>query len=103
MMHFTCDQCGKEMRPDEGEARYEIRIEARAAHVPTRLTDEDLDSDHIDMVSDMLCNLEEGEESPLLPPAKSDFRYDLCGDCYERFLLDPLGKEAGQNLSFSKN
>ena len=102
MMHFTCDQCCKELSDDE--PRYEIRIEVRAGHDPTKLTDDDLDDvDHIDMVSDMLCNLEEGEESPHLPPVRSAFRYDLCGDCHERFLLDPLGKELGQKLSFSKN
>jgi uncharacterized protein YlaI len=102
MMHFTCDQCGKEMRPD-CDPRYAITIESRAAHDPSELTDEDLDEEHIETLSELLRDLEEGEESPLLPPPKREFRYDLCHECHERFVRDPLGKDQIQKLHFSQN
>jgi len=102
MMHFTCDQCGKEMRA-EHEPRYEIKIECRAVHDVTELTDEDLDIDHVETLSELLRDLEEGAESPLLPPPRREFRYDLCPECHVRFLRDPLGKEQPQKLHFSEN
>ena len=98
MMHFSCDQCGKEMRGNR-DPRYVIKIEARAAHEPAELTDEDLDDDHMEMLSD----LSEGEESAHLLPPRREFRYDFCPDCYEKFLRDPLGREQAQKLFFSEN
>jgi hypothetical protein len=102
MMHFTCDQCGKGMRPD-CDPRYAIKIEVCAAHSPTQLTDDDLDDDHIETLSELLRDLEEGVESALLPPPRQEFRYDLCPDCHEKFVRDPLGKDLIQKLSFSEN
>jgi hypothetical protein len=102
MMHFTCDQCGKEMRA-EGDPRFEVKIECRAVHDVTELTDDDLDEDHIESMSELLKELEEGDESLFLPPPRQEFRYDLCPDCHDRFLRDPLGKENGHKLHFSQN
>src|SRR5882724_9898808 len=84
MMHFSCDQCGKEMRANR-DPRYVIKIEARAAHDPTELTDDDLDDDHMEMLSELLRDMNEGEESALLLPPRQEFRYDFCPDCYEKF------------------
>jgi hypothetical protein len=102
MMHFSCDQCGKEMRGNR-DPRYVIKIEARAAHEPAELTDEDLDDDHMEMLSEMLRDVSEGEESAHLLPPRREFRYDFCPDCYEKFLRDPLGREQAQKLYFSEN
>jgi len=102
MMHFTCDQCGKEMRPDQ-DPRFEIKIECRAIHDVTELTEDDLDDDHMETLSELLRDAEAGEESPLLPPPKQEMRFDLCPDCHDRFRRDPLGKEQSQKFYFSKN
>ena len=61
-MHFTCDQCGKEMRPD-GDPRYAITIDVRAAHDVNELIEDDLDDDHMEALSLMLRDLEDGEET----------------------------------------
>lgn len=100
MMHFTCDQCGKELRAD-GDARYVVKIEAHAAFNPAELTEADLDVDNMATLSELLQDLEDGETS--LPPVNQEFRYDLCPDCHRKFVRDPLGKEQRVRLRFSKN
>jgi hypothetical protein len=102
MLHVTCDLCGKEIRPGE-EQRYVVKIEVFAANETTPLTEEDLDEDHLEEISQLLA----AEECGLAPSGEDSTtvfrRYDLCPACRKRFLKDPLGREAHLNLSFSEN
>ena len=100
MIHYTCDLCARELAE---EARYAVKMEAFAEHDPAELTEEDLDDDHIEAMSQMIQEMEENAEEPELTPAAKQFRYDLCGECYQRFLRDPLGRERSQKVVFSKN
>ena len=102
MLHFTCDLCGKELRPGD-DYRYVVEIEAFAAHDPAELTEADLEDDHMEAVSQLLHDTEEsGMEAEVDSPRKN-FRYDLCPECHKRFVRDPLGKDAVQKFHFSKN
>ena len=47
MLHFSCDICGKDLTP-KGQARYVVKMEAFAATDPAQLTDDDLDTDHVE-------------------------------------------------------
>ena len=102
MMHFTCDQCGKELHPGEDE-HYVVKIEAFSAQDPNQLVESDLDDDHMEAVSALLQELEDADAELELPEVSKHFRYDLCCDCHQRFLRDPLGKEQQHKLFFSKN
>jgi hypothetical protein len=99
MLHFTCDQCGKELR--QSEDRYIVKIEVFAAHDPAEITEDDLEEDHMEAVSQILQDLEEGDSD--VEPATSHFRYDLCDDCRKKFTRDPLNKEAAPKFDFSEN
>jgi CRISPR/Cas system-associated exonuclease Cas4 (RecB family) len=109
MLHITCDLCGKELR--SGEDHYVVKIEVFATHDPAKLTEADLDEDHMEAVSELLREVEEGEEGEELEPVSRRMRYDLCPDCRQRYLCDPLrkdaappaGKEAAQKFDFSEN
>lgn len=102
MQHFTCDQCGKELRPEEDQ-RYVVNIEAHAAHDPAEITEADLDEDHMEAVSQLLREEEEnGLESELIEAHKR-FRFDLCPECHKRYLRDPLAREHAHKFDFSKN
>src|SRR5262245_751054 len=102
MLHFTCDLCGKELRPGDDQ-RYVVKMEAYAAQDPAEITDADLDEDHMEAVCQQIRDDEEdGLESELINPHK-DFRFDLCADCHKRFLRDPLAREHAQKFDFSKN
>jgi hypothetical protein len=110
MLHITCDLCGKELRG--GEDHYVVKIEVFATHDPAQLTEADLEEDHMEAVSELLQDIEEGlADGDNLEPASRRMRYDLCPDCRQRYLHDPLrkdvappaGKEAAQKFDFSEN
>jgi hypothetical protein len=102
MVRFTCDGCGKELRPSEAQ-RFVVKIEAFAAHDPAELTEADLDEDHLEAVGQLLRDLEESDGTLELPEPTRHFRYDLCPECHQRFVRDPLGRECVQKVSFSEN
>lgn len=103
MLHVTCDLCGKELCPGH-DHRYVVKIEVFAADDPAKITEADLDEDHMEAVSELLRSMEEnGEEPEILEPVYNHFRYDLCPECHKKYLRDPLSKEAVQKFHFSKN
>jgi hypothetical protein len=103
MLHFTCDLCGKELQSQE-DHRYVVKIEVFAAHDPRKLTEADLDEDHMEAVSELLRDMEDTVADPdVTTPAHKSFRYDLCPECQKKFLRDPLGKESEQKFDFSEN
>jgi hypothetical protein len=103
MLHVTCDLCGKEMGPGDDQ-RYVVKIEVFAAHDPGKITEADLEEDHMEAVSELLRAMEDNLEDPdLTEPTYKHLRYDLCAECSQKFLRNPLGKEAAQKFDFSKN
>ncbi len=102
MIHVTCDLCGRSIRAGE-DIHYVVKLEVFAAHEPAELTEEDLDADHLDAVSELLDEMEETGSDEALPPSAQERRFDLCCACRERFLRDPLGKETAIKFHFSKN
>jgi hypothetical protein len=102
MLHFTCDVCGKEIRSGD-DYRYVVKIEAYAAHDPAEITEADLDEDHMEAVSQLLQDSEEGGADADVDAPRKSFRYDLCAECHKKFLRDPLGKDSVQKFHFSKN
>ncbi len=102
MLHFSCDICGKNL-PD-GTARYVVKIEAYAATDPARLTDEDLDTDHVEEMAQLLSEIEDGEqEAPELLQSSQKLRFDLCMVCSRKFVKDPLGRDNATRFDFSEN
>ena len=98
MVHFTCDVCGKELGDDR---RFVVRIEAFTAYDPAEITEADLDEDHLEAVSQLLRDMEDEDLS--VPQSSQSFRYDLCPECHERFIRDPLGKDQLHKLFFSNS
>ena len=102
MQHYTCDVCGKDLQPGAAQ-RFIVKIEAFAAQDPAELTEADLEADHLEAVSKLLRELEANEGVMDLPEPTRHFRYDMCPECHQRFVRDPLSKECMQKVSFSKN
>jgi hypothetical protein len=105
MLHITCDLCGKELRA--GQDHYVVKIEVFAQHDPAQLTEADLEEDHMEAVSQLLQAMDDGEAAEAIEPARHSLRYDLCPECRQRYLRDPLNKdlskEAAQKFDFSEN
>jgi hypothetical protein len=102
MLHVTCDLCGKKLQAGE-DHRFVVKIEAFAADDPAEITEADLEEDHMEAVSELLRDMEDNPEEADVAPAHKSFRYDLCSDCYKKFVRDPLCKEFAQKFDFSKN
>ena len=101
MLHVTCDHCGKQLRA--GEDHYVVKIEVFAAHDPAEITEEDLEEDHMEAVSQLLRDMEDTDGAGDVEPASRHFRYDLCPECRRKFLRDPLNKDTAQKFDFSEN
>ena len=102
MVYVTCDLCGKELRVQEDQ-RYVVKIEVYAAHDPFEITEEDLDEDHMEAVSELIQDDEEALLDAAEEPARQARRYDLCPACRKKFLKDPLNREANLHFDFSEN
>ena len=102
MVHFTCDLCGKDLTAS-GDPRYVVKIEAYPGFDPTEITEDDLDDDHMEAVSQLLQRDEATQLRRPRRPAHKGFRFDLCPACHVKFLKDPLGKEFLRSFDFSKN
>jgi len=102
MVHFTCDLCGKALTAS-GDPRYVVKIEAFPGFDPTEITEEDLEGDHMEAVSQILQRDASLPSDALTAPLHKGFRFDLCPACHTKFLKDPLGKEFLRSFDFSKN
>ena len=102
MLHVTCDLCGKELRPGE-DPHFVVKVEVFAVHDPSELTEADLDEDHMEAFGELLREMEASATTDAVPPACQQMRYDLCPACRQRYLRDPLGKDAAQKFDFSEN
>jgi hypothetical protein len=85
------------------EDHYIVKIEVFAAHDPAEITEEDLEEDHMEAVSQLLREMEASDDPGELEPAAQHFRYDLCPECRRRYLRDPLSKDSSQKFDFSEN
>ena len=102
MVHFTCDLCGKDLT-SSGDPRYVVKMEAFPGFDPVEITEDDLDDDPMEAVSQILQRDESLSNQMDSAPQHKGFRFDLCPACHSRFLKDPLGKEFIRSFDFSKN
>lgn len=102
MVHFTCDLCGKDLS-GSGNPRYVVKIAAYAGFDPNQITQDDLDEDHMEAVSELLRREEGLASQELDDQLYKGFRYDLCAPCHRKFIKDPLNRELLRTLNFSEN
>lgn len=99
MLHFTCDLCGLQL----GDRRFVAKVEVYPAFDPEEFDEEDLDADHLQQISESIEEMETTGQSPLEDCGSKDFRFDLCPHCHQKFVSDPLGRDALRRLNFSEN
>lgn len=99
MIHFTCDCCGRAIN-QTSETRYVVRMEVYAAldDGADHASDE---SDHLEEIEDLLERMDD-LDAELDESLYRQVRYDLCADCRERFLRNPLGRAASR-ATYSEN
>jgi len=100
MIHYSCDMCGRSIR----EQRYSAKIEVAAEFDPDELTEEDLEGDHLAMISEALDEMESTADFELADSGPKQFHFDLCADCARRYVKSPLKSErSATRVKYSQN
>jgi DNA-directed RNA polymerase subunit RPC12/RpoP len=101
MIHYSCDRC---KRPIEGDAglRYVVTMEIEAT-IDSQETSTDGDQDSLLDIDQLLEQLEEEDLEHEGAPIFERKRFDLCPECYHKFIKNPLAKEQLVPFGFSSN
>jgi hypothetical protein len=101
MIHYSCDLCKREIVSGE-EVRYVVKLEAHAAIEPLAESERDDDRDHLEEIQEILAEL--GDDDALdVAPETAHCQFDLCRECYRKFIRNPLGRDLVHALDFSEN
>lgn len=101
MIHYTCDCCKKPL-DTHSDTRYVVRLEVYAALDPVEDESND-DRDHLQEIQDILETLDDADDDQLSDQVYHHARFDLCGECRQRFVKNPLGRAKSSHLNFSQN
>ena len=102
MIHYSCDRCKRILDPEE-DLRYVVKIEVQAALEPVDLDETEDDRDHLVEIQEVLERLEDDDDYELGEDVYSKRRFDLCPECYRKFIKNPIGREVAAQLGFSQN
>jgi hypothetical protein len=82
--------------------RYVVRMEIEAVMDPIHEEEPQDDRDHLLEIDEILERVEAASD-----PTDDDLyqkrRYDLCPQCYRKFMANPLAREKKATLGFSHN
>ncbi len=101
MIHYSCDRCKRFLEPDN-ELRYVLKIDVQAAMDPVEVDELDDDRDHLVEIQEILERLDDADCDSISEEIYQKRRYDLCPECYRKFIQNPVGIERAP-LGFSQN
>lgn len=101
MLHYTCDCCKRSIDPEQ-ELRYVVRVEVYAALDPMQDESDD-EHDHLQEIQDILDRLDDVDDERISEEVYQQKRYDLCSNCRNAYVKNPLGRVALHELGFSQN
>ena len=61
------------------------------------------DRDHLQEVQEILERMDDEADENIGDDIYQRRRYDLCPQCYRKFMQNPLGRELKKQLGFSQN
>jgi hypothetical protein len=102
MIHYSCDRCKRIINPEE-DLRYVVKLEVEAAMEPVEVDEFEDDRDHLLEVQEILERMEDSESDLVSDDLYQRRRYDLCADCYRRFIKNPIGHDVRAQFGFSQN
>jgi hypothetical protein len=97
MIHYSCDRCKRSIDSLD-ELRYVVKLEIIAAIEPAEVDDE---RDHLMEVHEILEKLDDVDV--LNDEGRQQKRFDLCPECYQQFIKNPIGRDVAAQLGFSSN
>jgi hypothetical protein len=78
-------------------------MEVYAATEVNNTDESDDDRDHLLEIQDILEQMDDSESEAISGEVYQQLRFDLCPQCREKFLSNPVSREAATQLDFSKN
>ena len=100
MIHYSCDKCGKSIAADD--LRYLVRLEANAM-LDVGDDDPEDDRDHLMEIEEILERMDDAECEALGGEIYQKQRFDMCTECYRKFMRNPLGMDQSVQFEFSDN
>ena len=102
MIHHSCDSCKRLIDPNQA-LRYVVRMEIYAATEVNNTDESDDDRDHLHEIQDILEQMDDSECDAVSGEVYQQLRFDLCPQCREKFLSNPVSRETVTQLDFSEN
>lgn len=101
MIHYSCDICGKPLHADK-DVRYVVKIEVYGVYEEDDF-EEDVFEDELDEFEDHDDEVDDEEIEELEDAEYKTFRFDLCSECHNKYLQNPLFIKSGRKPRFSEN
>lgn len=102
MIHYSCDCCHRSI-DSENDLRYVVRMEVYAAMDSVTAENEADDRDHLEEIQDIVERIEDADTDRVGDDVYQQMRFDLCPECRQRFLRNPLARESAKQFDFSQN
>jgi hypothetical protein len=101
MIRYTCDRCKRNIDPST-DLRYSLTIEIEAAG-ETDVTDLVDEVDHLEELQEILQASDEICASVFDDDLYQRKQFDLCKCCFQQYIRNPLARDVGSTLGYSKN
>jgi hypothetical protein len=85
------------------EVRHTVKIEVQSVIEPLVTEEIEEDRDHLLEIHEMLESMDWDDEQPGGDEDHRTLCFDLCSDCFRKYIQDPLGAEAPLHVGFSHN
>lgn len=95
MIHYSCDMCGKPIDADQ-EERFRVLIDVEEMRPGE--DDSDLTDDLVDEIDDLQLGADD-EDAGLF----HSYKFDLCRNCAESYMQDPLARRTPRRMRFMDN
>lgn len=102
MIHYSCDRCNCVIDPQD-DVRYAVNLESRAVMDCIDGLQAEDDQDHLLEIHEILERGDDLENEMIGEEIYQRKRFDLCGDCFRKFMSDPIGARSNKQLNFSSN
>lgn len=102
MIHYSCDRCQRTIH-SQSDLRYVVRLEVEAAMDPLHGNQLEDDRDHLLEIDEILERVDAADCPEIGDDIYQKRRYDLCPQCFRKFMQNPVGREKKASLGFSQN
>jgi len=91
MKYCSCDFCGT--RIEQNELRYVLKMSIFAAYDTLQIELADLQKDYEDEIRKLVEKMKQMNPKELEEDVFKQFSFDLCRQCQQRFIKNPLGRK----------